>query len=279
MKIRSLRIASQTFFFLLTWAGLVIGMTGLIYPYFFCVASPGAFAACPIKIVENVAIGSRNSALIFAYMLGFLGLVTLLFGRAFCGWACPIGFTVEVLYKLRSIPVRILKAAEPHLEGGKKFAAGFPIKPKHYKYIILVLIPILSLLTGKLIFTDIDPIGALTATIPQLLMGGYEPAKWFATKMFLLLFFLLMSFVVMRSWCRFLCPLGAAFAPMNKFSFLHLENDESRCIHCNECKYACPMMIDLPEQTRDMECILCGRCVGKCPTSALSLKFINRKIF
>ena len=134
-------------------------------------------------------------------------------------------------------------------------------------------------MTGKLVFTDIDPIGALTATLPQLLMGGYEPARWFVTKMLLLLFFFIMSFIIMRAWCRFLCPLGAAFAPMNKLSFLHIENDAEKCIHCNECKAVCPMMIDLPDKTRDMECILCGRCVGKCPTSSLSLKFINKKIF
>ncbi|MCD6461463.1 MAG: 4Fe-4S binding protein, partial [Thermoplasmata archaeon] len=263
MRIRSLRIATQTFFFIITWAGLIgISMTGLIYPYFFCVASPGAWAGCPIGVLEQgFSTLATTGLLVLAFLVAFLGVLTLPFGRAFCGWACPIGFLNEIIYHLRKYFLPALRPFGGIAEKLAKPAEKYGITPRYYKYIILAMIPVASFITGEFIFTDICPMGGITATLPTLLMGGYRPDTLFPVKIFLVVMWLVIGVVMMRSWCKYLCPLGAAFAPMNKISLMRLEYDPGKCVHCNLCIKACPMDVDIFNDNRSLECILCGRCV------------------
>lgn len=280
MRIRTLRIASQVVFFLIAWLGLAgVAMTGLIYPYFFCVAGPGAWAACPVKYLEIGFMGLEHSLLILAYLIGFFGLFTLVVGRAFCGWMCPIGFTQEVLYKLRRLVMPVLRLFKGPVEGLANSIGSMGPAPRYYKYGILILIPLASLATGKLVFTGIDPIGGLTATIPALLTGNeYTFGDLFWVKILLLVAFLLMSFAVMRAWCRFLCPLGALTSPMNKVSLLQVKREDDKCTKCNACISVCPMKIDVPTMDRDMECIMCGRCVSSCKFDALKLDILGKRV-
>ncbi len=76
-------------------------MTGFIYPYFFCVAGPAACGACPIGVIERGFAGVEFGWLFLLYFIGYFGLITVLSGRAFCGWACPIGFMSEMVYSVR----------------------------------------------------------------------------------------------------------------------------------------------------------------------------------
>jgi len=76
-----------------------------------------------------------------------------------------------------------------------------------------------------------------------------------------------------RPFCKYLCPLGAAYALLNKTSLYRLRLDESACIHCGTCKRVCNMGVDASKTPDDMECIRCGDCVKNCPTKALSAGF------
>jgi len=279
MRLRSLRLTVQVIFFLATWMGLFIGMTGLIYPYYFCTASPGACATCPILILEHSATLDLHAGILLLYLIAFMGFIGMLFGRAFCGWACPVGFTQEIMYHVGQYVRPLLRTVDKSAKSLGEYA-NFGVDPKYFKYGILILIPLTSLVTGKLVFTSIDPIGALTASIPALMTGNYTTLDWFWVKILLLIFFFVMVTVVMRAWCRWLCPIGAMLAPTNKLSILHLEeSEENKCLECGLCARNCPMHIKLPKNTRDMECILCGRCVQSCPTNRLQIKFLGKKIF
>jgi len=277
-----MRLASQTFFFIISWLALLgVPMTGLMYPYFFCVASPGAWAACPIGLLEYSFTIFPLGVVVLLYIISFLGIMTMLFGRGFCGWACPIGFLNEIIFHIRRYFRPVIEPIGRAVEKTPipSFFKRYSINPRLYKYIILVLIPVTSYASGKMIFTDIDPIGGITATIPTLLQGGYRPDRLFAVKMFLVFVWFVMGLLVVRSWCKYLCPLGAAFAPMNKVSLLSLSYDENKCINCNLCIKACPMDVNIFDDSRSTECILCGRCVAVCPTAALKMKFAGKTIF
>ena len=78
-----------------------------------------------------------------------------------------------------------------------------------------------------------------------------------------------------RPFCKYLCPLGAAYGLFNKASFYRLRLDKSACTHCGICKRACNMGVDPSETPDDMECIRCGDCVKNCPTKALSAGFFT----
>ena len=280
MRIRSMRIASQTLFFLISWIGLIgVSMTGLVYPYFFCVASPGACAGCPLGTLQH-GFAHTGTTPMLLFLIGFFGLSVLVFGRAACGWACPIGFINEILYKIRTPFLGLFRAMEKPLEPAARASVKLGMEPKYYKYLILILIPVASFITGKLIFTMIDPIGGLVATIPTLLLvGGYNLTQpLFTIKMILVLMVIVMGLLIMRSWCRFLCPLGAAMAPGNKVSMLSLSFNKDSCTNCNACIQVCPMNVDIFNDRRSLECILCGRCVEACNGSSLEIQFLGKPV-
>jgi len=117
-------------------------------------ASGGAFDAfCPFGAIETFwAYLTRGETLKttnllnFAVFSGVLG-VSLVAGRAFCGWMCPVGAVQEWLASL----ARRLGSEKQHVRG-KLFKARFPVqlplwadRPLRYaKYLILGLILLAS---------------------------------------------------------------------------------------------------------------------------------------
>ena len=138
----------------------------------------------------------------------------------------------------------------------------------------------LSWLVDSLAFTDLDPIGGITATIPELFL---DPAGWSANEFFwykavFVFAVIAMVAVVDRAWCRYLCPIGAMYGPTNKISVSDVRYDPDQCIHCQLCIEACPMAINPKEDKLDPECIRCGRCVDVCPTDAQKFVLFNQRI-
>jgi len=252
------RFASQIAFLFLSNTAFLVGSTGFIYSYFYCWEAPLAAMACPIGILEHAAI--EHSLTLLIYLAGSMALVFMIFGRAACGWACPIGFMQDIL-------------------GGKKVKnekrKKADKKMRYLKYAILAVIAPVSYITGTMAYTNICPVGGLTATIPALILDphGYTFGTYFVPKMTFVVGLLILAVLLSRGWCRHLCPIGAMMAPFNKVSILQLRVDFDKCIHCGKCEAICPMDIKMPEDNRSMECVRCGKCVSVCPVNAITLGF------
>ncbi len=244
---------SQIIFLFITNSAFIFGVTGLIYTYFYCWESPYALMACPIGVLEH-AFADRAWELLI-YLFGMVAFVSIIFGRAACGWACPIGFLQDLI-------------------GGRKTTRNEK-DMRYLKYFVLALIPIVSYITRSLAYTKICPIGGLTATIPNLALSpyGYTFTKYFYPKMGLVALFFLLIILISRGWCRYLCPVGAMMAPFNKISILQIKYNEEKCIKCFKCAKVCPMQIDMPYNNKSMECIRCGKCIEACPTNAIEFKW------
>src|SRR5512137_871908 len=68
------------------------------FPGLNCHACPTAVSACPIGILQHFsAIGRIPFALV-----GFLGVIGMVFGRSVCGWLCPFGWIQDQTYKIKS---------------------------------------------------------------------------------------------------------------------------------------------------------------------------------
>ena len=106
MRLSTYRRTSQLIFTVLTLGGLFgIATTGIIYPYFFCYSCPWDVGACPIGIGEHafgqMSLNGISAGLpLLGFLIGFLSLMAIIFGRAFCGWACPMGFLQDISRKL-----------------------------------------------------------------------------------------------------------------------------------------------------------------------------------
>ena len=237
-------------------------------------ASGGSFDAfCPFGAIETlwsyIAHGQTlktTNLFNFASFSGVLA-VSLVAGRAFCGWMCPLGAVQEGLAGL----ARPLTGEKQPVRG-KKFKHLVPLnlprwadQPLRYaKYGILVVIILAS---KNAIYPPLHPICPARVIFSFKLTTGL---MWSV-----LVTFLVTSLLVERVWCKYLCPLGAALAFLNKISPLRLKVDFKACNHCGRCDIECPMNIKpVPENLSDSECIRCLECLETCAReNALTLKF------
>lgn len=236
----------------------------LCVPGLNCYSCPGALGSCPIGSLQAV-LGSRDYKFSF-YVLGFLLLFGSLLGRFVCGWLCPFGLVQDLLYKIPFVKKR------KNLQGHGVL--------KWLKYMILVVFVILLPLfavdifgQGKPWFCEyICPSGTLSGGIPLVLAS--EPLRQtigflYAWKMAILVLLVILSVIVYRPFCKYLCPLGAVYGLFNPIAFKRFEVDQEKCVKCGKCQKVCKMDIKVWEKPNSLECIRCGDCIKSCPTGAL----------
>jgi polyferredoxin len=253
-------------------------------PVLNCYACTLATTACPIGTISSFA---AHQAIPF-YVIGTLGLVGVTVGRGFCGWACPFGLLQDLLYRIRSPKWRlprganavkyallaVLVIAAPWFiaGGGNEEAADRVVRQS----------------TGAIDFCAlVCPAGTLEAGVPSLLINRAvrDDMSWRSwLKLALLGLTIGLAIVSRRSFCRTLCPLGAAMAITSRGSFLRLETDAGRCTRCRACVAACPTRArQVPEADKPKEataeCLNCLECVHSCPqAAALSAKVGSRAL-
>ncbi len=237
-----------------------------------CYSCPGALGACPIGSLQ-ATLGSRNYKFAF-YVTGFLMLVGAVLGRFVCGWLCPFGLVQDLIHKI-PFPKKLRK-----LPGDKAL--------KWLKYVMLALFVVLLPLfavdafgQGKPWFCAyVCPSGTLGAGVPLVAVNeGLRAAVGFlyTWKVAILVVLLLLSVVVYRPFCRYLCPLGAVYGLFNPIAFYRLRVDGHKCTRCGACRRACKLDIPANETPNSPECIRCGACVKACPTKAISAGFREKK--
>jgi polyferredoxin len=194
----------------------------------------------------------------FMFILLFIG--SLIFGRAFCSWACPLGGAQEILSPLK-----------------KKFA----VKGRIIKWFIWV--PwIISIIVIDLLHGGYHEIDLIYRT-----KYGFSLATIYTAIAFMSLLIVLLTtyFVVgKRSFCRHICwiapfmILGKTIQDLVKTPSLKLIKTDNACISCKRCTNSCLMGLDVERmlksnKLRDSECILCGTCADVCRKECIKLKF------
>jgi ferredoxin-type protein NapH len=89
--------------------------------------------------------------------------------------------------------------------------------------------------------------------------------------------FLFDLFVLRNGWCRHICPLGALYGLIGKFSPLRVKFSKDACTKCGECHRVCPepqvlnlRVIGDAGMVLSGDCSNCGRCITKCPEDCFS---------
>ncbi len=231
-----------------------------------CYSCPGAAGACPLGSFQAV-VGSSKFRFSY-YITGFLILLGVLLGRFICGFLCPFGWLQELLHK---IPTKKLSTKK--------------LKPLTYlKYAILLLAVVLlpAIVVNDLGMGDpffckyICPQGVLEGAIPLAAVNeGIRSAlgPLFNRKLIILIVVVVLSVLFYRPFCKWICPLGAFYALMNKVSLLGIKVDEHKCVSCGKCARVCKMDVDVTKTPNHTECIRCGKCITSCPTDAIKFNY------
>ena len=186
-------------------------------------------------------------------------LITLVWGRFFCGFICSFGAMQDLLNsigKLIPFKVKIPEKADKWL--------------KLLKYAVLAFVAVgvwgFSV-TGDTVWSPWTVFGIYSS------LSGWSSLKYFLTLGgALLLLIIIGSLFIERFFCRYLCPLGALFSLVARFRIYSLNRKPEKCGNCKLCTAKCSMSIPLYkyDEVRSGECINCMKCTSVCPNENIS---------
>ena len=231
-----------------------------------CYSCPGALGSCPIGSLQNSLTSLRFK--FPYYVMGLLIFFGAFLGRAVCGFICPFGFLQDILNRI-PFPKKI-----------KTFKGDKLLRKLKYAILIVlcIVLPVFVKLT-PFFCKYLCPSGTIAGILLAFsntelfsLMGSR-----FVWKVCVLSCIVLLSILIYRPFCKYLCPLGAIYAPMNKISVLQIRVDNGKCVSCGICRSACGMDVDPVRDPDHTECIRCGKCISACPENAISYTSVFRR--
>lgn len=228
-------------------------------------------------------------------------ILTIVLGRVFCGWVCPLGTVHAIASGFRVKRKRRTEAEQrgPWHRGkyallaalllmaafGVHWVGVFDPISLLYRSVVTAIIPGVQYAVedGSTAIYQSDPhAGALHLT------SATEPAYAFArdevfrverqtflqSTLIAILFIgiVALNFVKPRFWCRYVCPLGGLLGIAARKPLLRLQNDESKCSDCGLCNLSCPAAAQPDQRGKWLptECFGCWNCVAACRSNAIS---------
>lgn len=219
------------------------------------------------------SIASRSIIVPYLIIGVIILIVTLFFGRVFCGFACPLGSIIDFSDRILRGKEKVKQPIRP------------PLKLQALKYILLIGFIVLA--AGGLTFPlFMDPLcivprvfgiivrpffislfaffkigGERFIQSPILLNGAFA-----GSMVTFLLFVLILAGAIFdrRFWCQYICPSGAFLGIVSRFSIFTRKINKEVCKDCEICvKRICPTRAIASrefEKTSTSECIVCGKC-------------------
>jgi polyferredoxin len=257
----------------------------------------GDLANVPMRLDPLLMLASTLAAR--ALMIGSVLalatlLLTLLFGRAWCGWLCPLGTMLDL------VPGRHGPGRRPAVPEGLR----------KVKYVLFFLIVFAALLGNQtLLFLDplaiffrtltaavwpvLDqiataletllaqipgfdgPVSSLDTAIRPLIVPA-QPVSYQDGILFAAFFVGLVALNALapRFWCRYLCPLGGFLGLISRVALFRREVTAS-CSNCGLCAEDCPTGTIDPARNHasdPAECTVCMECLETCPLGAVEFK-------
>ncbi|MBA4349183.1 MAG: (4Fe-4S)-binding protein [Thermodesulfovibrio sp.] len=250
-------------------------------------------------LIFITTILSAHAVAVAFYLSIILIAITIIFGRVFCGWACPLGTLNNIIGYL------------------KRFSPDTTVRDWYrLKYYILIFLIVSSVFTLQLVGI-MDPLSLLIRSfsisvyplfnygiravfdaiynlnfkgivdLSEAIYSGLKKSvlsfeqPLFNQSAFIGIIFLIvlgLNLSEKRFWCRYLCPLGALLGLFSRYSLLKRSVSEG-CTSCSSCASVCQgnALPDKGEKWRNSECFYCWNCDDICPQNAVSFGFVKKK--
>ncbi len=205
----------------------------------------------PYVALQSLLTGHVPETLGLAGVAIVLVFYLLVGGRVYCSWVCPVNVVTDAAGWLRD---RLGIKGSAHL-------------PRQTRYWILAVTLLGSAASGVVLWELVNPVSMLHR---GLIFG--LGAAWTVV----LAVFLFDLFVMSRGWCGRLCPVGAFYSLLGRWSPLRVRAAKrSACNDCMDCFEVCPE----PQVIRPAlkgaakgigpvilapSCTNCGRCIDVC---------------
>ena len=234
----------------------------------------------------NAIFASREIINRALWSLTLIG-ATVLVGRFFCGYICPMGVAIDFL-DLLFFPKK----------GRRELKQDALLRKVKY---VLLIVFLSAGITGLSLAFLMDPLALLTrfytfilypltVTVINLFLDLVRPLfnllgwvtfshlhyvqpVYYMSAITLLIFggIIALNRLAPRFWCRYLCPLGAflsLFSPLGLFKRKVTDD----CNECMKCRKTCSMKAvkENPREISVSECIQCRTCAEVCPREAIS---------
>ena len=223
--------------------------------------------ADPYVLLQSLAAGHRPEwkALLGACII--LVFYLAVGGRAYCAWVCPVNVVTDAAHWLR----RRLGISD-----GARLS-------RMARYWILAMTLALAVASGTIAWELVNPVSMLHRGIIFGIGAGW---------IVILSVFVLDLFVADRGWCGHLCPVGAFYSVLGRFSLLRVSAvGRARCDDCGDCYAVCPEPRVIKPALKGADrgvgpvilsshCSNCARCIDVCSKDvfAFSSRFNNRSV-
>ena len=205
----------------------------------------------PLLLLQVLLAGHLPETVAFTGAVIVLAFYLLVGGRVYCSWVCPVNMVTDLAEWLR---MRL------NIKGGGHLS-------RRSRYWFLGLVLILPVVTGALAWELINPVSMLH----RGLVFGMGLAWTVIGGIFLLDFL-----IARRAWCGHLCPVGAFYGLIGRFSLLRVSAaNRQACDDCMDCFAVCPEQQVIKPALKgeakglgpviaDGLCTNCGRCIDVC---------------
>jgi ferredoxin-type protein NapH len=221
--------------------------------------------ADPYVLLQSLFAGHRPERNVLVGAAIILIAYFLVGGRAYCAWVCPVNVVTDAAHWLR---LRL------GVRGGARLSHAA-------RFWILAMTLALASITGTLAWELVNPVSMLHRGI---LFG--IGAGWIVVAAV----FLLDLFVAERAWCGHLCPVGAFYSIVGRFSPLRVSAvRRAQCNDCADCYAICPEPLVIKPALKGADhgigpvilspqCTNCGRCIDVCSKDVFifASRFSNR---